>query len=44
MAITATALGKEHFILPPMELQEQFAAFVEQTDKSKLCGRMEVAA
>ena len=23
-------------ILPPMELQEQFAAFVEQTDKSKL--------
>ena len=22
--------------LPPMELQEQFAAFVEQTDKSKL--------
>ena len=35
MAITATALGKEHFILPPMELQEQFATFVEQTDKSK---------
>ena len=31
-------------IVPPMELQEQFAAFVEQTDKSKLCGRMEVAA
>ena len=23
-------------ILPPLELQEQFAAFVEQTDKSKL--------
>ena len=23
-------------IMPPMELQEQFAAFVEQTDKSKL--------
>ena len=44
MAITATALGKEHFILPPMELQEQFATFVEQTDKSKLCGKMEVAA
>ena len=22
--------------LPPMELQEQFAAFIEQTDKSKL--------
>ena len=31
-------------IVPPMELQEQFAAFVEQTDKSKLCGRMEAAA
>ena len=31
-------------ILPPIELQEQFAAFVEQTDKSKLCGKMEVAA
>ena len=32
------------FPFPPMELQEQFAAFVEQTDKSKLCGKMEVAA
>ena len=31
-------------IVPPMELQEQFAAFVEQTDKSKLCGKLEVAA
>ena len=31
-------------ICPPIELQEQFAAFVEQTDKSKLCGTMEVAA
>ena len=31
-------------IVPPMALQEQFAAFVEQTDKSKLCGKMEVAA
>ena len=31
-------------ICPPIELQEQFAAFVEQTDKSKLCGKMEVAA
>jgi len=30
--------------LPPIALQEQFAAFVEQTDKSKLCGEMEVAA
>ena len=31
-------------LLPPLELQEQFVAFVEQTDKSKLCGKMEVAA
>ena len=35
MAITATALGKELFIRPSMDMQEQFAAFVEQTDKSK---------
>ena len=28
----------------PIDEQNQFAAFVEQTDKSKLCGRMEVAA
>lgn len=32
------------FCVPPIELQEQFATFVEQADKSKLCGRMEVAA
>ena len=30
--------------VPSMELQKRFAAFVEQTDKSKLCGMMEVAA
>ena len=30
--------------LPPIEQQQQFAAFVEQTDKSKLCGEMEAAA
>ena len=35
MAITATELGKELFIVPPMDLQQQFAAFVEQVDKSK---------
>lgn len=29
---------------PPIEVQEQFAAFVEQTDKSKLYGEMEVTA
>ena len=29
---------------PPIEVQNRFSAFVEQTDKSKLCGKMEVAA
>lgn len=29
-------IKKAHIILPPMELQKQFAAFVEQTDKSKV--------
>ena len=38
------AFQKRTIIVPPLELQEQFAAFVEQTDKSKLCGKMEVAA
>ncbi len=37
-------LSEIAFPLPPITLQEQFAAFVEQTDKSKLYGKMEVAA
>ena len=36
MAITATALGQESFIIPSMTLQNQFAAFVYQVDKSKV--------
>ena len=44
MHLTKSGMEKTEFIVPPMELQEQFAAFVEQTDKSKLCGTMEVAA
>ena len=32
----AQQLKKIPVIVPPMELQQQFAAFVEQTDKSKL--------
>ena len=32
----AKALAKMPIVVPPMELQEEFAAFVEQTDKSKL--------
>ena len=35
-AITKQQLENLAVILPPLELQEQFAAFVEQTDKSKL--------
>ena len=31
-----STMNKIRVLLPPMELQEQFAAFVEQTDKSKL--------
>ncbi len=35
MAITASALGKELFIVPSMKLQNEFTTFVEQVDKSK---------
>ena len=35
MAITATALGRECFIRPPMSMQEQFSELVAQVDKSK---------
>lgn len=31
-------------LIPDSAMQDQFAAFVEQADKSKLCGEMEVAA
>ena len=39
-----STMSKIRILLAPMALQEQFAAFVEQTDKSKLCGKKEVAA
>ena len=42
--INAKKYGSLRIPVPPIEQQEQFAAFVEQTDKSKLCGKMEVAA
>ena len=42
--IRSTLLEQLTIPVPPRALQEQFAAFVEQTDKSKLCGKMEVAA
>ena len=31
-------------LVPPLSIQKQFTTFIEQTDKSKLCGEMEVAA
>ena len=34
--ISQDGIGAIIAILPPLELQNQFAAFVEQTDKSKL--------
>ena len=36
MHLTKSGMEKTEFIVPPIDLQEQFAAFVEQTDKSKL--------
>ena len=42
--ITGRMLDDVTIPLPPMALVDQFAAFVEQTDKSKLCSKMEVAA
>ena len=34
--LTVPDFKKEKIIIPPLDLQHQFAAFVEQTDKSKL--------
>ena len=42
--LSKSKLEEKTFYVPPMELQEQFAAFVTQVDKSKLCDEMEVAA
>ena len=36
MHLTKSGMEKTEFIVPPIERQEQFAAFLEQTDKSKL--------
>lgn len=35
MAVSATVLGQSDFVIPPMEMQNQFAAFVERIAKSK---------
>ena len=39
----AKALAKMPIVVPPMELQEEFAAFAEQTDKSKLAVQQSIA-
>ena len=41
--ISKERLLKLEVILPPFELQEQFATFVEQTDKSKYYSRLSLA-
>ena len=43
MAVTATVLGHEEFVIPPLALQREFAAFVGEVDKSKLTLRETVA-
>ena len=35
MAVTAKSLGEELFISPPLELQNEFAHFVERAEKIK---------
>ena len=42
--INAKKYGSLEVPVPPIELQNQFATFVEEVDKSKLCGVLEVAA
>ena len=39
MAVTATVLGNEEFVIPPLALQREFAAFVAEVDKSKFAVR-----
>lgn len=35
MAVTATTLGKESFIRPPLSEQLRFVSFIEQMDKTR---------
>ena len=42
--ISQTVIKRMEILEPPIDDQEQFAAFVEQTDKSKIPFEMEVAA
>ena len=40
MAVTATTLGKEAFIKPPLPIQKEWNRFVRQSDKSKFAALM----
>ena len=42
--LNLSEIKKLHFPLPSLELQNEFASFVEHTDKLKYCGDLEVAA
>lgn len=42
--VPASFLENYRIAIPPLELQNQFAAFVEQTDKSKFCIQKSLAA
>ena len=42
--VPASFLEQYRVSVPPIQLQEQFSTFVEQTDKLKYCGDLEVAA
>ena len=39
MAVSASALEKEQFIVPELEKQRRFVSFVEQSDKSKFAAQ-----
>ena len=41
--LTLKILGELEFIVPPMDKQNEFTAFVEQTDKSKLAVQQSIA-
>ena len=43
MHLTKSGMEETEFIVPPIDLQNQFAAFVEQTDKSKLAVQQSIA-
>ena len=43
MHLTKSGMEQTEFIVPPIEEQEVFAAFVEQTDKSKLAVQQSIA-